>query len=328
MRCEGRARPRLAHTREDAHAPIRRTPRPRQCRAARRRHHLRRLHRRPRLRPALADAAARRGRARARILRSLPLPHPSLLAVADAARRQAGTEGERGREDVRRQAAVHRQRDQRGALACRQHPLDGAGRRARGLLVPRVGLLVLRGVLGLHPLVPLAAAAVSRGRPPAGRIRVGIGGWNYAPWRGSFYPPGLAQRRELEYAAQRLGSIEINGTYYGSQKPESFGRWRDETPGGFVVAVKAPRYATNRRSLAGAGPTIERFFASGVMELGDKLGPINWQFLPTKVFEPDDFAAFLGLLPHSLDGRALRHAVEVRHESFRSPEFVELARSH
>jgi len=169
---------------------------------------------------------------------------------------------------------------------------------------------------------------VSRGRPPAGRIRVGIGGWNYAPWRGSFYPPGLAQRRELEYAAQRLGSIEINGTYYGSQKPESFARWRDETPEGFVFAVKAPRYATNRRSLAGAGPTIERFFASGVMELGDKLGPINWQFLPTKVFEPDDFAAFLGLLPHSLDGRTLRHAVEVRHESFRSPEFVELARSH
>ncbi len=161
-----------------------------------------------------------------------------------------------------------------------------------------------------------------------GRIRVGIGGWTYAPWRGSFYPKGLAQRRELEYAAQRLRSIEINGTYYGSQKPASFARWRDETPDDFVFAVKAPRYATNRRVLAQAGPTIERFFASGVMELGDKLGPVNWQFLPTKAFDAEDFAAFLGLLPGVVDGRKLRHAVEVRHESFRTPEFVELARAH
>lgn len=168
---------------------------------------------------------------------------------------------------------------------------------------------------------------MSRKRAASGRIRVGIGGWNYAPWRGSFYPPRLAQRRELEYASRRLGSIEINGTYYGSQKPESFARWRDETPDDFVFAVKAPRYATNRRKLAEAGPTIERFFTGGVMELGDKLGPINWQFLPTKTFEPDDFAAFLELLPGRIDGRELRHAVEVRHESFRTPEFVQLARS-
>lgn len=168
---------------------------------------------------------------------------------------------------------------------------------------------------------------MNRRRAAAGRIRIGIGGWNYAPWRGSFYPPGLAQRRELEYASRRLGSIEINGTYYGSQKPESFARWRDETPDDVVFAVKAPRYATNRRALAEAGPTIERFFASGVMELGDKLGPINWQLLPTKSFDPDDFGAFLELLPASVDGRELRHAVEVRHESFRSPAFVELARA-
>ncbi|MCO5118941.1 MAG: DUF72 domain-containing protein [Burkholderiaceae bacterium] len=175
-------------------------------------------------------------------------------------------------------------------------------------------------------MVPVQAPAVSRSRPT--RIRIGIGGWTYAPWRGSFYPAGHPQRRELEYAARRLGSIEINGTYYGSQKPESFARWRDETPDDFVFAVKAPRYATNRRVLAQAGPTIERFFAGGVMELQGKLGPINWQFLPTKAFDPDDFAAFLGLLPRTVDGRALRHALEVRHESFRAPEFVELAKAH
>lgn len=169
---------------------------------------------------------------------------------------------------------------------------------------------------------------MSAARSPSGAIRVGIGGWTYAPWRGSFYPAGHPQRRELEYAARHLGSIEINGTYYGSQKPESFARWRDETPDDFVFAVKAPRYATNRRVLAEAGPTIERFFAAGVMELGDKLGPINWQFLPTKTFDADDFAAFLALLPRSVDGRKLRHALEVRHDSFRTPEFIELASAH
>ncbi len=164
--------------------------------------------------------------------------------------------------------------------------------------------------------------------PPAARIRIGIGGWTYAPWGGAFYPAKHPQRRELEYAAGRLGSIEINGTYYGAQKPESFARWRDETPDDFVFSVKAPRYATNRRVLAEAGPTIERFFASGVMELRDKLGPINWQLLPTKAFDPADCAAFLALLPRSVDGRRLRHAVEVRHESFRTPEFVALAAAH
>lgn len=169
---------------------------------------------------------------------------------------------------------------------------------------------------------------MSQSRAPAPRIRIGIGGWSYAPWRGSFYPARHPQRRELEYAAQRLGSIEINSTYYGSQKPESFARWRDETPDDFVFAVKAPRYATNRKVLAEAGPTIERFFASGVMELREKLGPVNWQFLATKAFDAGDFAAFLELLPRSVDGRTLRHAVEVRHESFRSPGFVELARAH
>jgi uncharacterized protein YecE (DUF72 family) len=162
----------------------------------------------------------------------------------------------------------------------------------------------------------------------AGVIRVGIGGWTFAPWRGVFYPDRLPQKRELEYAGEHLTSIEINGTYYGSQKPASFIKWRDETPEGFVFSLKAPRFATNRRVLAEAGDSIDRFFASGVTELGDKLGPINWQFATTKAFDREDFEAFLTLLPTEVDGRAIRHVVEVRHASFQVPEFVELVRKH
>jgi len=162
----------------------------------------------------------------------------------------------------------------------------------------------------------------------AGAIRIGVGGWTYEPWRGAFYPDKLPHKCELEYASQRLSSIEINGTYYGSQKPESFAKWRDETPDEFVFSLKAPRFATNRRKLAESGESVERFFAGGVMELRDKLGPINWQFMETKKFDPDDFRAFLGLLPKSVEGRALRHVVEVRHDSFRTPEFVAMAREH
>ena len=162
----------------------------------------------------------------------------------------------------------------------------------------------------------------------AGDIRIGIGGWTYAPWRGNFYPDGLAQKRELEYAASHLTSIEINGTYYGSQKPESFARWFDETPEDFVFAVKGPRFATNRRVLAEAEESVQRFFDSGVMRVGRKLGPINWQFMATKKFDPEDFASFLALLPKSVEGHELRHAVEVRHESFCSPDFIALAREY
>src|SRR5215470_17554516 len=125
-------------------------------------------------------------------------------------------------------------------------------------------------------------AAKVTSRNSVGRILVGIGGWTFEPGRGSFYPEGLAQKKELEYASRQLTSIEINGTYYGSQKPESFARWREETPDDFIFSVKGPRFTTNRRILAEAGSSIERFFASGVMELKEKLGPINWQFLPTK----------------------------------------------
>ena len=164
------------------------------------------------------------------------------------------------------------------------------------------------------------------GKSVPGAVRVGIGGWTYAPWRGTFYPDRLPQKRELEYASRKLTSIEINGTFYGPQKPATFARWHDEAPDGFVFAVKAPRFATNRKVLAEAGGSIGRFFASGVTELKDKLGPINWQFMPTKKFDPADFRGFLQLLPREAAGRPLRHAVEVRHASFRSSAFIDLLR--
>lgn len=174
-------------------------------------------------------------------------------------------------------------------------------------------------------------AATRRNRKEAdstGRIRIGIGGWTYEPWRGRFYPSDLTQKRELEYASRKLTSIEINGTYYGTQRATSFEKWHDETPEDFVFSLKAPRFATNRRVLAEAGDSVERFFSSGVLALKNKLGPINWQFAPTKQFDAEDFDQFLRLLPKKVDDRAIRHAVEVRHESFRHPEFVALVREH
>jgi uncharacterized protein YecE (DUF72 family) len=157
-------------------------------------------------------------------------------------------------------------------------------------------------------------------------IRVGIGGWVFKPWRGTFYPKGLTQARELEHASRAVTSIEINGTFYGSQKPESFRRWAAETPDDFMFSLKGPRFTTHRGVLAEAGPSIERFFGSGVLELKSKLGPVLWQLPPTKAFEAADFAAFLALLPQVIDGRPIRHAVEVRHQSFGVPEFVTLMR--
>lgn len=162
----------------------------------------------------------------------------------------------------------------------------------------------------------------------SGQIKIGIGGWVYEPWRGTFYPEGLTQKRELEYASGKLTSLEINGTFYGSQKPETFAKWHDESSDGFVFALKAPRYATHRSKLAEAGKTIERFLTGGVLQLKDKLGPINWQLMPKTQFDPADCEAFLKLLPKSVEGRTLRHALEVRHDSFHSPEFVGLARGY
>lgn len=162
----------------------------------------------------------------------------------------------------------------------------------------------------------------------SGTIRVGVGGWTFEPWRGVFYPHDLAQKRELEYASRQLTSIEINGTYYSTFKPDSWRKWRDETPDGFVFSVKASRFCTNRRVLAEAGPSIGKFMAQGLTELGPKLGPINWQFMATKKFDPDDFAAFLKLLPRRQDGLELRHAVEVRSPTFVDPAFYALAKRH
>jgi uncharacterized protein YecE (DUF72 family) len=160
------------------------------------------------------------------------------------------------------------------------------------------------------------------------RILVGIGGWVFPPWRGVFYPPGLPQKNELAHASRRVTAIEINGTFYGAQKPASFRRWHDDTPEDFVFSLKGPRFATHRSDLATAGPSIERFFASGVLELRDKLGPILWQFAPWTSFDETGFAAFLELLPPLLDNRAIRHVVEVRHRSFVAPAFTDLLRRH
>jgi uncharacterized protein YecE (DUF72 family) len=159
-------------------------------------------------------------------------------------------------------------------------------------------------------------------------IRVGIGGWVFEPWRGTFYPKGLPHVRELAHASRSVTSIEINSTFYASQKPASFRRWASETPDDFVFSLKGPRYTTHRRVLAEAGPSVERFFGSGVLELKQKLGPVLWQLPPTKPFNADDFTAFLELLPRTLDGRAIRHAVEVRHASFVTPDFIALLRKH
>ena len=161
-----------------------------------------------------------------------------------------------------------------------------------------------------------------------GRIFVGIGGWTFEPWRGVFYPDGLAHKRELEYASRKLTSIEINGTYYSTFKPETWAKGREETPDGFVFAVKASRFCTNRKKLAEAGESIAKFIGQGLHELKDRLGPINWQFMGTKKFDPADFEGFLKLLPQELKGLKLRHALEVRHASFQDPRFYDLARKY
>lgn len=157
-----------------------------------------------------------------------------------------------------------------------------------------------------------------------GEIRTGIGGWTFDPWESSFYPHKLAKKKQLEYASSKLRVIEVNGTYYGSQKPETFAKWAAEVPEGFVFSLKASRFTTNRKVLAEAGESIGRFFGQGLTELGPHLGPILWQFAPTKKFEPEDFEAFLKLLPEQVGGLPLRHVVEVRHDSFKVPVFVQL----
>ena len=161
----------------------------------------------------------------------------------------------------------------------------------------------------------------------AGKIHVGVGGWDYDPWRGTFYPPGLARKKQLEHAGSRLTAVEVNATFYKLQKPELWEGWAKSVPEDFRFAIKAPRYCTNRKALGEGAEAIGRFCAQGFTALGDKLGPILWQLAPTKRFDPEEMRDFLMLLPTSRDGIALRHAVEPRHESFRCREFVAMARA-
>ena len=168
--------------------------------------------------------------------------------------------------------------------------------------------------------------AKSQPTSTAVRVRVGVGGWNYAPWRNNFYPAGLTQQRELEFASRQLTAIEINSTYYAAQKPATYANWRKQTPDGFRFSLKAPRYATAARVLANSGKSINAFVFGGLAELGDRLGPISWQFMPTRRFDADDLAAFLDLLPRELDGHPLQHVLEVRHTSFMCADYVALAR--
>jgi uncharacterized protein YecE (DUF72 family) len=160
-----------------------------------------------------------------------------------------------------------------------------------------------------------------------GRVRIGIGGWTYPPWRGVFYPKGLKQADELDYAASHLTSIEINATHYRLQSPASFRKWAATAPDGFIFSIKGPRLVTQQKVLAETGAFISRFFESGLLELGDKLGPVLWQFPPFKRFDQADFGKFLEHLPREFDGRKLNHVVEARHDSFRDAAFIKLLRS-
>jgi uncharacterized protein YecE (DUF72 family) len=187
--------------------------------------------------------------------------------------------------------------------------------------------------------------------PAAAQVRVGISGWMYPAWRGRFYPKGLVQRRELEYVGQRMRSVEINGSFYSLQRPTSYQSWRAQTPDDFVFAVKGGRFITHMKKLVGVETPLANFFASGVLALGPKLGPVLWQLPPMLRFDPDRLAAFFDLLPRTtteaailaaghdqrLEGRSwtqtdaerpLRHAVEVRHPSYCDERFVELLRAH
>jgi uncharacterized protein YecE (DUF72 family) len=169
---------------------------------------------------------------------------------------------------------------------------------------------------------------VKEKHPASGAIRIGIGGWSYAPWRETFYPAEVPKTRELEYASRQLTAIEINSTFYRMQTPSVFAKWRDTTPETFMFSLKAPRFIVQRRVLAEAGESVQKFLASGISELRERLGPIVWQFAPTRSFDSDDVRSFLQLLPREVAGMRLRHVIEARHESFLQPQFIELLREH
>ena len=184
-----------------------------------------------------------------------------------------------------------------------------------------------RGVFAGGSWATATRPVLGSGVPAVDGIRIGVGGWTYAPWRHSFYPAGLVGRRELEYASRRFSTIEINGTFYGARRADEYRQWRDQTPPGFVFSVKAPQHITQRGPLARCGKAAWAFLNGGLAELGDRLGPVLWHMPPSRVFEPDDLAAFLDLLPRTLDGRPLRHVIEPSHPSFVDTRYVEVARS-
>ena len=158
--------------------------------------------------------------------------------------------------------------------------------------------------------------------------RIGIGGWSYAPWRGTFFPKGLAQSKELEFASRQFGAIEINGTFYSRQARSTWEKWGAAVPEGFQFAIKGSRYCVTRPKMADAGEGIANFLAQGVDALGPKLGPILWMLAARRKFDREDIAAFFKLLPSSHGGVSLRHVIEPRHESFRDEAFFNLCREH
>jgi len=159
------------------------------------------------------------------------------------------------------------------------------------------------------------------------QIRIGVGGWTYPPWRGVFYPDKLPQSKELEYASRQLSAIEINATFYGRQKPKSWEAWKKVAPDGFQFAIKGSRFCVTRSRLGDGAEGIGNFLAQGFAALGQKLGPILWQFAPRRKFDRDDIASFIDLLPERIDGTQLRHAIEPRHDSFSDERFFELCRA-
>ena len=199
--------------------------------------------------------------------------------------------------------------------ACR--PADRC--RSRHKPGPRIG----PGARGIAP----PAAAAHHGAVDQARIRIGVGGWTYAPWRGTFYPPGLPQAREQSFAARQFATIQINSTFYSCQSPAIWAKWAAATPDGFQYAIKASRYCVTRPKLADAGEGIGNFYAQGLDRLGDRLGPTLWMFSRHRKFDRDDMAEFIDLLPQKLGDLPLRHAIEPRHESFRDPAFADLCRA-
>lgn len=192
---------------------------------------------------------------------------------------------------------------------------------------PRETVVADRGVFAGRAWSAATRPVMGSGVPAVDGIRIGVGGWTYAPWRHSFYPQGLVSRRELEYASRRFSTIEINGTFYGARRAAEYAQWRKQTPPGFVFSVKAPQHITQRGPLAKCGKAAWAFLNGGLAELGDRLGPVLWHMPPSRIFDADDLAAFLDLLPRTLDGRPLRHVIEPSHPSFVDPRYVEVARS-